>query len=160
MSTDDAIRTIVVGVDASEGAAAALRWAIAEARSTGAEVIAVHAHELHYSSLRANYPLEAWATAERQSFELVWCAPPTPAGVPCRKVFRIGHAGPVLADAVREFDVDLAVTGRRGLNTWPSWSSGASASTLVHRAGCPVVVVPMGAPATKPLAAATARASR
>jgi nucleotide-binding universal stress UspA family protein len=160
--SDETIRTILVGVDGSAGAAAALRWAAAIARATGAEVVAVHVYEGPGTTPLAPYPmvpdLKAWATAERHAFEQVWCAPLREAGVASRAVFRVGHAGPALVQAATEFGADLAVTGRRGLNTIAELVAGSVSQHLVHRAGCPVVVVPAAVAAATPVAAAAGRA--
>ena len=127
-------------------------------------MVAVHAYEMERATPRASHALvpglEAWAAAERQAFERVWCAPLTRSGVACRMVFRHGRAGSVLSDVARELDADLVVTGRRGLNTLAELVAGSASQYLVHRAGCPVVVVPTATPArgARPVAAAAARA--
>ncbi len=146
MSKDIPIRTIVVGIDGSDGAGDAMRWAIALARPTGAEVVAVHAFDVPYAPVTPGFTmvpdLEAWAKAERQTFEQTWCEPLTESGVTHRTVFRVGHAGTVLTQVVDEVQADLVVTGRRGLNTLVELLAGSVSQHLVHRAHCAVVVVP------------------
>ena len=153
----------MVGIDGSEGAAAALRWAMAQARSTGAEVVAVHAYEQPSTFSFAPYPLvpdlEAWAAAERQAFEQAWCSPLAGSDVPFRTILRAGHAGSVLVEAARELEADLVVTGRRGRSTVVELFAGSVSQHLVHRAGCPVVVVPTPDPTgTQAALAAAAQA--
>ncbi len=164
MTKEAAIRRILVGVDGSDGSARALAWAIAQARSLGAEVVAVHAFELPLASPMAmGYSivpdLEAWEQADRRAFELTWCAPLGASGVAHRTVFRSGRAGPVLLAVAGEVGADLIVTGRRGLSTLVEMVAGSISQFLVHQATCPVVVVPGPLPAARAARAAAAAAT-
>jgi nucleotide-binding universal stress UspA family protein len=141
-------RTIVVGVDASPAASAALHWAIEYARLLDAEVIAVHAFEAPYLSA---YPygdtmrdaLDATLReGVRLCFEEDWCAPLVAAGVRHREVMEDGRAAGVLLDVADREGADLVVTGRRGLNTLGELMLGSVSHTLVHASKRPVVLVP------------------
>ncbi len=152
MGSEAPARRIVVGLDGSEAAAAALRWAIALARSTGAEVVAVHAFQASHVARRATGlpmvpDLEAWATAEHRRFEQTWCAPLEESGVPHRTMFRAGHADVVLLEVADEVGADVVVTGRRGLSSLVELLAGSVSQHVLHRARCPVVVVPAARPA-------------
>ena len=136
-----------MGLDGSEGSARALDWAIGVASAVDAEVIAVHAHELPMYLARPNGvpyvpDLESWEQSARQEFELRWCAPLAAAGVRRRTVFETGRASEVLLRQAEEVVADLIVTGRRGRGELVELLAGSVSQSLVHRAHCPVVVVP------------------
>lgn len=73
-------RRIVVGVDASPAAGAALRWAIEDARRLGGEVIAVHAFEAPvffaypYGDSLQDTLDAALREGVRRCFEEDWCS--------------------------------------------------------------------------------------
>jgi nucleotide-binding universal stress UspA family protein len=155
MTKGTPVHRIVVGLDGSDGSGDALRWAIALARATGADVVAVHAFEVPYAFSRATGfgllpSTEGWAEAEQRTFEETWCAPLREAGVEHRTVFRTGRASRALCDVAAETAADLMVTGRRGLGSLLEPLAGSVSQHLVHAAPCPVVVVP-------PVAAAVER---
>jgi len=154
-----AVTRIVVGVDGSEGSADALRWAIDLATGMDAEVIAVHAHELpRYVPRAAGAPyvpeLESWERLARQDFELRLCAPLVSSGLRHRMVFEVGAPGEVLLEVAERAAADLIVTGRRGRSELVELLAGSVSQRMVHRAHCPVVVVPSAAAEAQ--AAATA----
>jgi nucleotide-binding universal stress UspA family protein len=145
-----AITRIVVGVDGSGGSADALQWAIDLATGMDAEVIAVHAHDLpRYVPRAAGAPyvpeLENWERAARQEFELRWCAPLAASHLRHRTVFEIGAPGEVLLLEAERVGADLIVTGRRGRSELVELLAGSVSQRLVHRAHCPIVVVPAAA---------------
>lgn len=153
------IARIVVGIDGSDGSADALRWAIELAAGVDAEVVAVHAHELpryvpHATGTPFVPELENWERLAQQEFELRWCAPLAAAGVRHRMVFQVGTPGEVLLGVAERVAADLIVTGRRGRSELLELLAGSVSQRMVHRAHCPVVVVP--AVAAELPAAATA----
>lgn len=141
-------RTIVVGVDASPAAEAALRWAIGYARVVGAEVVAVHAFEapVYFANpYNETVPVMLDATFRdgvRRRFEEDWCEPLASAGVPYRRVMADGRAADVLLDVADREGAALVVTGRRGLNTLGELVLGSVSHNLVHGSKRPVVLVP------------------
>ncbi len=149
MSTAGApIERIVVGIDGSEAAAAALRWAIPLARALDAEVIVVHVVELTtYDTRPLGLPLPilneaAWRDAIRAELEGRWSEPLAREGVRHRTRIEEGRAGPCLADVARAEHADLVVTGRRGLTEVAELAQGSVSHYLTHHAPCPLVVVP------------------
>ena len=143
-----AVRTIVVGVDATSVAEAALHWAIDYARAVGAEVVAVHAYEIPvyyadpYSAAMPTMLEPEFRDGVRRRFEEDWCAPLAAAGIPHRTVMADGDAPGVLIDVAERVSAELIVTGRRGLNTLGELVLGSVSHHLVQRSKRPVVLVP------------------
>jgi len=141
-------RRIVVGVDASPAAEAALRWAIAYAHAARAEVVAVHAFEM---PVYFTYPLDGGGPVMlddsvregvRRCFEEEWCAPLAGSGVRHRTVMADGGAAAVLLDIAEREGAELVVTGRRGLNTIGELVLGSVSHHVIHGSKRPVVLVP------------------
>ena len=132
---------IVVGVDGSPGSIDALRWAVRQARATGAEVLAVTAWEIpatfgYAPSLDdVDWAAEARKTVDTALGEVV------EGGHSVAMTSRVarGHAGTVLVEASR--DADLLVVGSRGHGTAVGMLLGSVSEHCVHHAECPVVVV-------------------
>jgi len=155
MNEKAAIKRIMVGLDGSEGSAAALRWTIDLAKTVDAEVIALHAFELPYrvvapmaggAGFGVSTELGSFEQSMRENakeaFRTQWCAPLQEAGVRYREVFGEGRAGTVLIEAAEREEVDLIVSGRRGLGSVTELLAGSVSQHLVHRANRPVVIIP------------------
>lgn len=128
---------IVVGVDGSPGAAAALRFAVEEARLRGAQLHAVCAWELPamvYSGGGVDGLPEALEQGAREILEKAL------ADVPAERHVLAGHAARALLDAAE--GADLLVVGSRGLGGFARLLLGSIGQEVVHHAPCPVVVVP------------------
>jgi nucleotide-binding universal stress UspA family protein len=136
---------IVVGVDGSEGAKGALRFALDEARLRGAAVRAVaawHVPSAAYGGpsdtpdmalIRRMEP-EARSALERAVAE---------AGdltVELEVVVREGAPAQVLLDESQ--DAELLVVGSRGLGGFRGLLLGSVSQQCSHHASCPVVIVP------------------
>ena len=149
MTDTTAIRRILVGVDGSEGSAAALRWAMTLAGAADAEIIAVHAFDLQPyppaaigAAVEDTY-LEPLRDSVRKAFEGEWSRPLKQAGLRHQLIFRKGPAGPVLLEVAEDQHVDLVVTGRRGLDAVAEVFAGSVSQYLVHKVPrCPIVIVP------------------
>jgi nucleotide-binding universal stress UspA family protein len=143
------IGRILVGVDGSEGSAAAVRWAARLACATGAEVLAVHVMDPSERDVRAlGLPRtilneEDWRDAVREELEATWCAPLVSAGVRHRTRVEEGQPGPVLAEVAGQEHADLVVTGRRGLSSLAELVHGSVGAYLTHHSPSPVAVVPI-----------------
>jgi nucleotide-binding universal stress UspA family protein len=131
---------IVVGVDGSEPSVAALRWAIRQARSTGGEVRAVLAWEIAAPfGYVPDYGDVDWAEGARDALAQALQGEPDPEVPITAEVVR-GHPADVLAEQSRS--ADLLVVGSRGHGTAAGMVIGSVSLSCVHRAHCPVVVVP------------------
>ena len=137
---------IVVGVDGSEHAKAALRWAVNEAALRGAHVRAVHAWQV-YPALYPGTTITARdfddVRAQAGSFveDFVTEVVPEHEGVEIEAVAIQGETvAPALIDAAA--NADLLVVGSRGLGGFRGLLLGSVSQQCVHHATCPVVVLP------------------
>jgi nucleotide-binding universal stress UspA family protein len=141
---------IVVGIDASEHSAAALRWAVEEAKLRGATVEAVHAWMYVPVTTPADSGLVPvpWTdsvealqatqeAAERISAEHVRDVLGDDHGVTISLVQ--DDAAEALMRAAA--DADLVVVGNRGRGALKEVFLGSTSSRVADRAPCPVVIV-------------------
>jgi nucleotide-binding universal stress UspA family protein len=134
---------IVVGVDDSGGARAALAWALDEARRHQARITLVHAFVLEVAWIdRAD--MARWSDLQRRAAETALAqivddvSPPAGVEVDARVVE--GNPVNVLIDASQ--DADLLVVGSRGRGGLAGVLLGSVSQRCVERAHCPVVVIP------------------
>jgi nucleotide-binding universal stress UspA family protein len=137
---------ITVGVDGSKGAAAALDWAVDEARRRGAQLTAVYAWARPAVNGWGYVPPElldgaelerrAQARLEAELREVVGDAP----GVEVLAIVREGRPAEVLVEA--SHDAELLVVGSRGHGGLAATMLGSVGHACVQQALCPVVVVP------------------
>ncbi len=141
---------IVVGVDGSDGADAAVRWSARTARALDAEVTAVAVIEPAVSLVPPTAAIAEAAHAveegEREEahakLETEWCRPLRDAGVPYEARTIRGDPATMLNDAATELDADLLVVGRRGRGGFVEMLVGSLPHKLAHRAEVPLVIVP------------------
>jgi nucleotide-binding universal stress UspA family protein len=142
------IGTIVVGIDHSEGAKAALRFALAEAQLRQARVRAVHVWRFGYVDARG---LEGFSAGSRVELgELQRAAEaaldatlgeaiPDAGEVTIERRVVEGAPGAVLVEASRE--ADLLVVGSRGHGGFAGLLLGSVSQQCVQHASGTVVVV-------------------
>lgn len=133
---------IIVGIDESEHAAHALRWAVHEGRAHDAEVVALMAWGYldqrrldPDSGFDPNYDAEK---ADRVAHELVARALGDDADQVVVRAVN-GLAATALLEAATE--CDLLVVGSRGLGGFRGLALGSVSSKVVAHAACPVVVL-------------------
>jgi nucleotide-binding universal stress UspA family protein len=133
---------IVVGVDGSEGALAALRWTAEEAAQWDADVVAVQAWEFTPLIVATEAPIDL-AELRRETDELL--------DAQVRKCFgdregrverRVVEDLPARAVLDAAADADLIVVGSRGRGGLKGLLLGSVSQKVVSHAPCPVVVVP------------------
>ena len=138
--------TIVVGVDGSEGAVAALRFAIAEAKVRGCGVKAVSAWHVPVAAYESGWvPIpvdiadyeQLGTTALEKTLE---AAGADTAGVEISKVVREGQAADVLVAEAK--GAELLVVGSRGRGGFRGLVLGSTSQQCAHHAPCPLVIVP------------------
>ena len=138
--------TIVVGVDGSPGALAALRFALEEARLRKASVTAVFAWSIPFvadvpSGLLPELLSDFRADAERLLEEAIAEAG-DPGGVEIGRLVVDAPAGRALLEAAR--GADLLVVGSRGRGGFTGLLLGSVSQQCTQHATCPVVIVPHG----------------
>lgn len=133
---------IVVGVDGSASAEAALRWALAQARLTGSRVRAVTAWEIPaYAGWMPTAPVEDLGAAAGKMLaatvgEALESQDP---GVEVRESVLPGHPAQVLVD--ESAHAALLVVGSRGHGAFAGTLLGSVGQHCVQHAHCPVVVI-------------------
>lgn len=138
--------TIVVGVDGSEGSVRALRYALAQAKTSGADVKAVtawHIPALVYDAGWTAPPLDvegfpkfAQAGLDNALSE----AEAATSGVKVTTEVHKGQAADVLIEEAK--DADLLVVGSRGLGGFRGLLLGSVSQQCAQHSSCPVVIVP------------------
>lgn len=148
MSAIDISKTgrIVVGVDGSPAALAALRWAVQQAKATGDSVNAVIVWESP-SLESAGYGWAPMTSAECSEFiqdaaktvEAAIAEVATPGGPEIRSVVVQGASAQVLLEA--SADADLLVVGSRGQGLLVDALVGSLSHHIFQHAHCPVVIM-------------------
>lgn len=139
---------IVVGVDGSEHALAAIEWAIRMAKGMGSEVIAVYAlntpvfFDTGYSSplVPVQYDPE-WRDEMKREFEQDWCKPLKDSGVKYRAVMENGRPATVISKIADEVNADVVLVGRRGRGGVAELLLGSVSHELVQHSKRPVLVI-------------------
>lgn len=135
--------TIIVGIDESEAARKALRWAIDHVDDDD-QIVAVHAWQMYIAGGMEGMiidpgPLKEAAEVMADSVvEGVLSEYDDPPPVTVEIVE--GHPGRNLID--RSEDADLLVIGSRGYGGFRGLLLGSVSTYCVHHVCCPVVVVP------------------
>jgi nucleotide-binding universal stress UspA family protein len=141
---------IVVGVDASAGALAALDWACEEAARRGATVQVVTAYAGCGESADQLTAMEPWAQAARHDAEetldraLEARRAEVDGGVAIETTVVDGDAAHALLRLAE--GADLLVVGSPGHGVFAGLLLGSVSHACVQHAPCPVVVVPAAPP--------------
>jgi nucleotide-binding universal stress UspA family protein len=132
---------IVVGADGSDASAEALRWAIRQAKLTGAEVRVATGYTLPVTIFVA--PTYAEIDYERDAVEAqlttIEKATQGLRDVPMTTTVIETRPARLLTEMAR--DADLLVVGAHGPGGFRGMHLGSVANFCVHHAPCPVVVV-------------------
>jgi nucleotide-binding universal stress UspA family protein len=138
---DDEAPRIVVGVDGFESSEAALRWAIHQAKLTGAVVEAVTAWQIPVgaglvpAADMPDYQDDARMVLTEAITEMCMIDPDVEV---CPRVVE-GRAAQVLVDAAE--GAELLVLGSRGHGGLAEALLGSVGQYCVHHAPCPVVIM-------------------
>jgi nucleotide-binding universal stress UspA family protein len=144
-------KQLVVGVDGTAAGVAALRWAVDQARETGAQVLAIAVCEPSqpvvvgpeiggaYVAQPALADEQLTAAAEAWLTEAITALPGDGAQAVDR-LTRHGDPATVLLEAAR--DADLLVVGNHGRGALAGALAGSVAQRCAHHATCPLVLVP------------------
>lgn len=138
---------IVVGVDGSEGGAAALEFAASEAALRKARLRIVSAWEVPTAAYGGGFapPIDAatWdafrVQAEKVADDASGVVKKLHPGVDVEALAVAGQPAVVLLE--QSADAELIVVGRRGLGGFTRLLIGSVSQQVVHHATCPVVIV-------------------
>lgn len=137
------MRTIVVGVDGSDGAAHALRWAAAESAVRGWPVEAVLAWgflDQHHTIADERFdPGYSPEDAKGALDSYVEAALGADGAVLVERKVVLDLPAPALLDAAA--DAELLVVGARGLGGFSGLLLGSVSQKCLHEARCPVAVI-------------------
>jgi nucleotide-binding universal stress UspA family protein len=137
---DGAVMRILVGVDGSDAAAAALGWARTLAQAAGAELVVATAFEPDQAEVSREHYEELKQEAGRR-LDVEWSAPLTASAVPHRSLLLTGPPDALLEAAEHE-QVDLVVVGPRGHGGFARLHIGSLAHHLAHHTTRPLAIVP------------------
>jgi nucleotide-binding universal stress UspA family protein len=135
--------TIIVGIDESEAARDALRWAIDHADDDD-EIVALHAWQMYIAGGMEGMIIDPGPlkeAAEEMAHSVVAEVLSEYDDSPSVTIEIVeGHPGRNLID--RSEDADLLVIGSRGFGGFRGLLLGSVSTYCVHHVCCPVVVVP------------------
>ena len=137
---------IVLGVDGSPGAAAALEWCASFAGLFGAHVVAIHAVAPVLAGVLP--PVAAPLPAANEQIGAMgealarWCAPLRDAPLSYETRVVEGVPAGVLMQVADDVDALMVVVGRRGESGIAELVLGSVPRTLTHQSARPVLVVP------------------
>lgn len=132
------MRRVVVGVDESPGARAALTWAVEEARRREATLVPVLAWT-HLVQPGAEFRPDLDADAAADTLDAI-LADIDVTGIDVEPVTINELPAPAILHAARH--ADLVVVGARGLGGFTGLLLGSVSQQVISHAPCPVVVVP------------------
>jgi nucleotide-binding universal stress UspA family protein len=134
------LKRILVGVDGSAAAAAALGWAGTLARTVGADVLVATVFEPDQAEVSPErYEELTRKAAQRLGAE--WSEPLRDLGVTNRPLLLTGSADALL-EAAEDENVDLVVVGPRGHGSLAHLHVGSLAHHLAHHTTRPLAIVP------------------
>lgn len=137
-------RPVVVGVDGSTAAQAALRWAVEDARRRGCRVDAISAWHSDRGMVIGPMPTEVGMrlspeTVRAEQQAMLDQSVAELDGVEIRRILFEGDPRTALVEASKS--AELIVVGNRGHGPITEAILGSVSSYCVHHAACPVVVI-------------------
>ncbi|MGI8879392.1 MAG: universal stress protein [Jatrophihabitans sp.] len=138
---------IIVGVDGSPGAQAAVRWAADECRVRGCSLLVLHSLNSHDTYPVAGEPAVRgyYVAAEQLLTRYASVASVRQPGVPVTTLFTREAPAETLIDL--SASAVMIVVGTRGANAFTSTMLGSVSTCTATHALCPVAVVPEHLPA-------------
>ena len=143
--TNQMTKRVVVGVDGSDDAREALRFAFAEAQLRDCQLFVLHAFDSPWTYWDAAVPISIDRVEEQQKELLAReiervCGPEPAVSIQSE----ITNDLPARALIDKSKDAELIVVGSRGRGGFTGLMLGSVSQQVVHHAHCPVVVVPHG----------------
>ncbi|HLW17830.1 MAG TPA: universal stress protein [Actinomycetota bacterium] len=139
-------KKLVLGLDGSDGSAAATRWCVEMATSLHAQVVTVHGVAIDaypsYGMMMTTLFDDTWRKELLKLMEEEWCKPLADAGIHfSAEVIEQDPAQAIIAVADRE-NADMIVVGRRGRGGFAELVLGSVSHRLAHHAHQPLVIIP------------------
>lgn len=131
---------IVVGVDGSEAAVAALEWAVQQARTTGGSVKAVMTWQLPYAAYAMPSSTDLEEACRSRLQDVIDHLGGADAGLEITPVVMAGIPAPTLVQLSE--GADLVVVGSRGHGAFSGMLLGSVSQHCVSHSSCPTVVMP------------------
>lgn len=137
------VRTILVGVDESEGSRVARDWAAELAADLGARLVLVHAFEplAHLDELRPGVDLRAARDRATEALRGPFSADLRARGLDPEVLVVEGQPLQVLVDAAERVEADLIVVAARRRGRLEGLLLGSTSSRLPQNTARPVVVI-------------------
>jgi len=135
------MRKLVVGVDGSSRAAAALGWAARFAVRTQAELLIVSAWQRRQAEGTQDDFAERRAAAQ-QRLEGEWSDPARAAGITRPRTRQLEGSPEMLLEVADAEEADLVVVGNRGAGGFAALHIGSVAHHLAHHTRRPLAIVP------------------
>ena len=135
------MRKLVVGVDGSSRAAAALGWAARFAVRTQAELLIVSAWQRRQAEGTQDDFAERRAAAQ-QRLEGEWSDPARAAGISRLRTRQLDGSPEKLLEVADAEEADLVVVGNRGAGGFAALHIGSVAHHLAHHTRRPLAIVP------------------
>lgn len=132
---------LLIGVDGSPAATAALRWAGGLAERLDAEVVVANVFEPTQAEIPPS-DVDAMIIEARERLATKWSAPLVGTGVRHTDLQLVGPPDKLL-DAVEAADADLLVVGTRGTGRFAGLHLGSLAHYFAHRARGPLAIIPV-----------------
>jgi nucleotide-binding universal stress UspA family protein len=129
----------VVGVDGSDHGNAALRWAVEEAKTHAAEIVAVFAWQMPLIGIPGAFDREELEKLCMNFLEETVSAVVSAPQVPITKLVAHGDVSASLIEAA--MNADMLVLGSRGRGGFAGLRLGSVSSECVQHAACPVVII-------------------
>jgi nucleotide-binding universal stress UspA family protein len=141
--------SIVVGTDGSDTAKEAVRQAIELAKSLGAELLLVSAHQpvarIRTTPETAQAPEDVqWMVSAREDVATLLseaARAAEEAGIPVQTFQRQGDPADAILDVAEERDADLIVVGNKGMTGAKRFLLGSVPNRVSHHAPCSVLII-------------------
>ena len=138
------IKTVLVPIDFSECSGKAVKYAVAFAKTFGAEIALVHVTDPYIPSSEmvtvdiAALKKEMIDAAEK---ELKTVCDETTTAVPSKAILRVGRPFHEVIEVANELKPDLIIVGTHGRTGLSHALLGSTAERIVRHANCPVLVL-------------------
>lgn len=150
-----AFNKILVPLIRSESAAAIFQEALKLAQDNNSKLMLFHSIDWDFSSLtdiEAEIDFsDAFIQARQERLQLeiqetkdwlqIYAEQATAMNIPTELKYEVGNPGSLIRDVAKDWNADLIVMGRRGLNSLQEVFLGSVSNYILHHAPCSVLIV-------------------